>query len=193
MSSSEPAGIAIFASGTGSNALKIIEHFAGHPRIRVRAIFCNNLNAGVLGHAFRHHIPSVIITRRLLDNEELMQELLAALKIDRIVLAGFLLLIPGHLVRSYHHRIVNIHPALLPRYGGKGMYGMRVHEAVLASGESETGITIHLVNEHYDEGKVLFQKSVALEPADTPESVAQKVHALEHEWYPKVIEEWLGQ
>lgn len=190
MSSSEPVCIAIFASGTGSNALKIIEHFSGHAHIRVCAVFCNNPNAGVLGHAFHNHIPSVIITKRLLNSPEIMLTQLDALKIDFIALAGFLLLMPEYLVKAYTDRIVNIHPALLPKYGGKGMYGMRVHEAVLDAGETETGITIHLVNEQYDDGKILYQKSVALDAQDTPATVAQKVHELEHAWYPKVIEDW---
>lgn len=191
MSSSEPVGIAIFASGTGSNALKIIEHFSGHSNVRVCAVFCNHPNAGVLIHAHKHHIPSVIITKRLLNTPEIMIAQLKALEVDVIILAGFLLLMPEYLVQAYEEKIVNIHPALLPKYGGKGMYGMRVHEAVLEAGEKETGITIHLVNEHYDDGQILFQTSVALDPSDTPESVAPKVHALEHAWYPKVIEDWV--
>lgn len=190
MSSSKAACLAIFASGTGSNALKIIEHLSGRDDLRVSVIFCNNPSAGVLHHAHKHHIPSVVITKKLLSDAEYMLGQLRAHSVDRIVLAGFLLLIPGYLVHAYDGKIVNIHPALLPNYGGKGMYGMHVHEAVLAGGDPETGITIHLVNERYDEGKMLCQKRVAITRSDTADSIAQKVHELEHAWYPKVVEAW---
>jgi phosphoribosylglycinamide formyltransferase-1 len=191
MSSSDQTGIAIFASGTGSNALKIIEHFAEHPNIRVRVVITNNPGAGVLRHAHRHQIPSLVISKQLLSHETWMLNQLSSLSVDRIVLAGFLLLMPGYLVTAFTNRIVNIHPALLPKYGGKGMYGTHVHEAVKAAGDRETGITIHLVNERYDEGRTLYQHKTVIEPSDTVEMIAHKVLKLEHEWYPKVIENWV--
>ncbi len=191
MSSGDRVRLAIFASGAGSNALKIIEHFAANPDISVTAIICNNPNAGVIAHAREHQIPTLLITRKLLNDQEWFLTQLNGFGIDYIVLAGFLLLIPEYLVDAFPEKIINIHPALLPKYGGKGMYGMRVHEAVQASGDTESGITIHLVNTHYDEGRIVFQKSVSLAPSDTPDQIAEKIHLLEHAWYPKVIEEWV--
>lgn len=192
MHSGDTARLAIFASGAGSNALKIIQHFAVHPRIRVSALVCNMPHAGVLTHAHTHHIPALLISRRLLNDREWFLRQLESLGVDYIVLAGFLLLMPEYLIDAFPKKIINIHPALLPKYGGKGMYGMHVHEAVKESGDPETGITIHLVNKQYDEGEILFQKSVAVDTHDTPDQIAQKVHALEHAWYPRVIEEWVS-
>jgi phosphoribosylglycinamide formyltransferase-1 len=191
MSSVDRVHLAIFASGAGSNALKIIGHFTNHPRIQVSVIICNNPHAGVLAHAHQHHKPALLITRKLLNDRAWFLRQLQVFEIDHIVLAGFLLLIPEYLVDAFPDRIINIHPALLPKYGGKGMYGMRVHEAVRASEDTQTGITIHLVNKHYDEGTIVFQQNVPLTPSDTPEQIAENVHALEHEWYPKVIEKWV--
>ncbi|HLF65967.1 MAG TPA: phosphoribosylglycinamide formyltransferase [Saprospiraceae bacterium] len=192
MHSGDTVRIAIFASGAGSNALKIIQYFTAHPRIKVAALVCNNPHAGVLAHAHAHHIPVLLITRRLLNDRDWFLRQLESLGVDDIVLAGFLLLMPEYLIDAFPQKIINIHPALLPKYGGKGMYGMHVHEAVKESGDPETGITIHLVNKQYDEGEILFQKRVAVDSHDTPEQIAQKVHALEHDWYPKVIEEWVS-
>lgn len=183
--------IAIFASGTGSNALKILRHFETHPSIQVSLIVCNNPQAGVLQHARDHRIPTLLVTRTSLNDPGWFLSQLENYGVDYVVLAGFLLLIPEYLIEKYPGRIINIHPALLPKYGGKGMYGMHVHNAVKEAGEMETGISIHLVNQHYDEGEILFQKSTPLDSDDTPEMIAQKVHKLEHEWYPKVIEEWI--
>lgn len=191
MPSADVKSIAIFASGAGSNALRIITHFQDHPSIRVTIVVCNNPHAGVLAHAHQHHIPSLVITRRLLNDRVWLTRLLQSLGVDYIVLAGFLLLIPEYLIDLFPGRIINIHPALLPKYGGKGMYGMQVHEAVKAADEKETGITIHLANKNYDEGEILFQERVKIGIQDTPEEIAQKVHVLEHAWYPKVIEEWI--
>jgi len=191
MSPSEPTGIAVFASGTGSNALKIIEHFAGRTDIMVRVIISNNPSAGVLAHAYRNQIPALVITRRLLSDQSWLLRQLEAMRVDRIVLAGFLLLLPEFLVQAFPGKIVNIHPALLPKYGGKGMYGRHVHEAVKSAEETTTGITIHIVNEVYDDGLILFQAETVLDPTDTPESIAQKVHVLEHQWYPSVIDHWI--
>jgi phosphoribosylglycinamide formyltransferase-1 len=191
MSSSEQTGLAIFASGSGSNALKIIEHFAGHPKIHVRVVITNNPRAGVLLHAHRHQIPSLVITKKHLADQRWMLTHLSALQVDRIVLAGFLLLLPEYLISLFPRRIVNIHPALLPKYGGKGMYGMHVHEAVKRAGDAETGITVHLVNEQYDDGEVLFQQKIPVDPSDSAETIAEKIHRLEHAHYPQVIAEWV--
>jgi len=191
MPSGDKVHIAIFASGTGSNALKIIEHFKMHPGIEVCAVICNNPHAGVIAHAHQHHIPSIIVTRRLLNDETWFMRQMEALKVDYIVLAGFLLLIPEYLVDAYTGKIVNIHPALLPKYGGKGMYGMHVHNAVRESGDTETGITIHCVNAKYDDGEILRQVKTQVTPDDTAEQIAEKVHRLEHAWYPQVIEDWI--
>jgi phosphoribosylglycinamide formyltransferase 1 len=180
--------IAIFASGAGTNAQAIIEHFRHNPGIRVSLIVTNNPAAGVIKIAHSNKIISAIVTKEALQNESLILKLLEALNIDLIVLAGFLQLIPGFLLRQFPGRIINIHPALLPKFGGKGMYGMKVHEAVLAAGETETGISIHHVNEHYDEGEIIMQKKVEISAHDTPELVSKKIQALEHEWLPKAIE-----
>ena len=187
--SSQPkTRIAIFASGSGSNALKFMETFADHPSIEVSLIVANKPDAGVLKHAAKFHVPSIVITKRLLSQEDLMMPVFRTFGIDFIVLAGFLLMIPEYLVRSFNDRMVNIHPALLPKYGGKGMYGMNVHNAVRDANEQYSGITIHWVNEHYDEGGIIAQYKVELSPDDEPSDIARKVQVLEHEYYPKVVE-----
>jgi phosphoribosylglycinamide formyltransferase-1 len=180
--------IAIFASGKGSNARAIIEHFRNHPAVQVALIVSNNPEAGVIKIAHSNKIISAIVTNEALQKPEIMNRVLEALNIDLIALAGFLQKVPDFLLQKYPHRIINIHPALLPKHGGKGMYGLKVHEAVLAAKEPETGITIHYVNGQYDEGETILQKRITVEPTDNPETLAQKVHALEHEWYPKMIE-----
>lgn len=182
--------IAILASGNGSNAEEIIRHFKESDKARIVLIASNKKDAYVLERAKIHNIPHVHFTKNDLE-EGRLKEKLHALDTDLIVLAGFLLKVPEHLISAYPNRIINIHPALLPKYGGKGMYGSFVHQAVKANKELETGITIHYVNQHYDEGEVIFQKSVALTADDTPESIADKVHALEHKYFPKVIESLL--
>ncbi|TNE60331.1 MAG: phosphoribosylglycinamide formyltransferase [Bacteroidetes bacterium] len=179
--------IAIFASGTGSNARKIIEYFKQRPEVTVSLVISNKQNAGVLEIAREHGVPTLHIRRDTFYGTESILDELAAHHIDFIVLAGFLWLVPAYLVRAFSRRIVNIHPALLPKYGGKGMYGHHVHEAVKAAGETETGITIHYVNEEYDEGAVIFQARCPVEPADTPDDIARKVHELEHRHFPEVI------
>ena len=184
--------IAIFASGTGSNARKIIEYFKTSARARVALVVSNKKDAGVLDIAREHNIPGRVIDRRMFYETEEVLDLLRRYKIDFVVLAGFLWLIPPYLVKSYHRRMVNIHPALLPKHGGKGMYGMRVHEAVKASGDSETGITIHFVNEHYDEGDFVFQERCRVDPADSPAGIARKVQQLEHRHFPEVIEQLIS-
>lgn len=180
--------IAIFASGQGSNAGAIINYFKDHPAIRVSLVLTNNPAAGVIKVAHDAKIVSAIVTKESLQKEELITKLLDATKVDFIALAGFLQMVPAFLLKQYPNRIVNIHPALLPKHGGKGMYGLKVHEAVLAAGETETGISIHYVNEHYDEGELILQKKITIEPGDSSLKLAARVLELEHEWYPKTIE-----
>lgn len=181
--------IAIFASGAGSNAAKIIEYFHQHPTIRINLIVCNRPGAGVLNIAQNAGIPTLLIEKEQFFRGTAYLDELNDKGIDFIVLAGFLWKIPAALVKAYPGRIINIHPALLPKYGGKGMYGAFVHQAVVEAKETETGITIHYVDELYDHGKVIFQEKVPVTPADTPETVAQKVHQLEHAHFPRIIEE----
>ena len=181
--------LAIFSSGAGSNAARIIEFFRDHPTIRVKLIVCNNPQAGVLRIASEAGIPVLLIEKeRFFRGDGFLPELQNH-GIDFVVLAGFLWKIPMSLIRAYPGRIVNIHPALLPGYGGKGMYGRHVHEAVIAAGEKESGITIHYVDELYDHGQAIFQARVIVEAGDTPETLAGKVQALEHAHFPRVIEE----
>lgn len=180
--------IAILASGTGSNANEIAKYFANHDSIQVAIIITNNPQAGVLKVAETHHIPSFVISDKEMKQGGLLKTL-QVLKIDFVVLAGFLKLIPADVIDAYPRRIINLHPALLPQFGGKGMYGKHVHEAVSASGQSETGITIHYVNENYDEGSIIAQYKTAIHPHENPEDIQQKVRELEHEHYPAVIEQ----
>jgi phosphoribosylglycinamide formyltransferase-1 len=185
--------IAIFASGSGSNAQKIAEYFKGHPTIEVALVVSNKADAGVLDIAKSFGIETYVIPSKaeFTQTETLLQELYVS-QIDFIVLAGFLWLIPEYLIEAYPSRIVNIHPALLPKYGGKGMHGMHVHQAVVAAGEVESGITIHYVDKVYDNGEHLFQATVPVEPGDTPEVVQQKVLVLEHTNFAQVIEKLLN-
>lgn len=180
--------IAIFASGTGSNAQVIINHFKSHPHIKVSLVLTNNPSAGVLKIAQQEKIISAILTKDAFQDESNVSKILNALQIDYIILAGFLQKVPDFMVQKYKDRIVNIHPALLPKYGGKGMYGQKVHEAVIADKATQTGITIHFVNENYDEGNIILQKEVAIDSSDTPTSIAEKVQQLEHTWYSQAIE-----
>jgi phosphoribosylglycinamide formyltransferase-1 len=181
--------LAIFSSGTGSNAARIIQYFQGHPTISVCLIVCNNPQAGVLNIASAAGIPVLLIEKEQFFRGSAYIPELHARNIDFIVLAGFLWKIPSKLVQAYRHRIVNIHPALLPAYGGKGMFGRHVHEAVIIAGEKESGITIHYVDELYDHGQAIFQAKVAVDPGDTPETLARKIQYLEHNHFPRVIEE----
>ena len=183
--------IAIFASGAGSNARKIIEHFRNHPLIKVGLIVSNKTTAGVLGIAKENDIPTLLIDKEEFFRGNAYVEHLRNAGISFIVLAGFLWKIPQKLIDDYRNSIINIHPALLPNYGGKGMYGNFVHEAVIKAGDLESGITIHYVDEHYDNGDIIFQARVPVQKNDTPDSLAQKIHAIEHEYYPRVIEELL--
>ena len=181
--------IAILASGAGSNALKILEHFSDRMDIAVRLIVSNKQEAGVLNIAKVASIDTFIVTR---DSFYSTTDLLVELdkrNIDFIVLAGFLWLIPPYLIQHYPDRIINIHPALLPKYGGKGMYGHFVHEAVHLAKDNHSGITIHYVNEKYDEGSIVFQERCEILPSDQPEDIARKVQVLEHYYYPTVIDQ----
>jgi len=184
-----PYHIAIFASGAGSNARRIIEHFKHHPYIKVSLIACNKPGAGVLNIAIEYGIPVLMIEKERFFRGDGYVAALDDAGIELIVLAGFLWKVPQKLIEAYRNRIVNIHPALLPKYGGKGLYGSFVHEAVLNAGEKESGITIHYVDEHYDHGDHIFQQKVAIDEHDTPASLAEKIHKLEHEHFPKVIEQ----
>jgi phosphoribosylglycinamide formyltransferase 1 len=181
--------IAIFASGSGTNAQRIIEYFANQHIARVDLILCNKPEAYVLERAKKLHVASRVFTRDEFYKTNSIANLLRDKKIDFIVLAGFLWLIPDYLIQAYPKRIINIHPALLPKYGGKGMFGEHVHEAVIANGEKESGITIHYVNENYDEGDIIFQAKCGVESSDTAETLAQKIHQLEHLHFPSVIHE----
>jgi phosphoribosylglycinamide formyltransferase-1 len=186
------ARIAILASGSGTNAEAIINYFRDHPTISVAVVLSNNPKAYVLERARKHGVPTVVFNRQEFYNTTRIADVLRDMGITHLVLAGFLWLVPDNLLHMFPSRIVNIHPALLPAYGGKGMYGMRVHEAVKASGDTKTGITIHEVTPAYDEGPVIFQTSCEIDADDSPESIAEKVHRLEHYHYPRVIEKWIN-
>ncbi|WP_073091787.1 phosphoribosylglycinamide formyltransferase [Cyclobacterium lianum] len=179
--------LAILASGSGTNAEKIMEYFQQSSKARVVLVASNKKDAYVLERAKKYNVPGIVFSKAEMENGRL-EESLRKHRTDIIILAGFLLQVPGRLIKAFPDKIINIHPALLPKYGGKGMYGRHVHQAVKDSGDSETGITIHLVNENYDEGKIIFQAAVSIEKGDSPEQIAQKVHALEHKYYPNVIE-----
>lgn len=177
----------IFASGIGTNAKAIIEYFSKREDVSVALIVSDNPNAGVLNMAQEKGVPTRIINRQTLHSEDFTAEL-SGLDPDLIVLAGFLKKIPELMVRRFPNKIINIHPALLPKYGGKGMYGMHVHQAVISAKEKESGITIHYVNEHYDEGSKITQAYCPVTDADSPETLAQKIHQLEHYYFPRTID-----
>ncbi len=183
--------IAIFASGSGSNAENIARYFSDKPDFEISAILSNNTNAFVLSRAKNLNIPTFVFSRSEFNETDKIVDFLAEKQVDFIVLAGFLWLLPLNLLRKFPNSIVNIHPALLPKYGGKGMYGMNIHKAVVANKETETGITIHMVNEKYDEGKIVFQTKCDVFPNDTADDVAEKIHQLEYEFFPKIIEQLL--
>ncbi|MFT3937185.1 MAG: phosphoribosylglycinamide formyltransferase [Chitinophagaceae bacterium] len=180
--------IAVFASGAGSNAQKIIQHFTAHPLMKISLVVCNKPGAGVIGIAEKENIPVLIIEKEKFLQGNGYAEELKAMGVDFIVLAGFLWKVPSSLIAAYPNKIINIHPALLPKYGGKGMYGNFVHEAVIKAGEKESGITIHFVDEFYDHGNIIFQAMCDITPGDTAASLSQKIHQLEHLHYPAVIE-----
>lgn len=181
--------MAIFASGKGSNAEEIIKYFKDHPSIEVALVVSNNPQAFALERARKHNVPTMVFSRKEFDSAAAEQ--LRERNITHIVLAGFLWLIPATLLQAFPGKIINIHPALLPKFGGKGMYGMKIHELVRSSNEKESGITIHLIDENYDQGRILYQHKCAVGSADTAEEIADKVHQLEYTWYPKIIEGWV--
>jgi len=180
--------IILFASGSGSNVENIAKSFENHGSLRISCVLTNKRDAPVLERCKRLGLPALYFNRSAFSRSDVVVTLLRALDPDLIVLAGFLWKIPESMVTAFPKKIINIHPALLPRYGGKGMYGSNVHQAVKQNKDKETGITIHYVNEHYDEGAIIFQAKTVLSKADTAETIAQKVHSLEYEHFPKVIE-----
>ena len=183
-----PLRIAIFASGSGSNAENIVHYFSGSSEFQFPLIISNQPNAYIHKRAETLKIPSFTFTKEQFFDAKPVLELLTEYNIDAIVLAGFLLKIPTLLIQHFPDKIINIHPALLPKFGGKGMYGIKVHQAVKEAGEPETGITIHYVNENYDDGNILFQARCPISADDTAEMIAAKVHLLEYEYYPQIIE-----
>jgi len=183
---------AIFASGEGTNANNLITYFKNDTRIKIKLVITNRDDAGVIKKAEAHKKTVQIISKEALNNyTNQIIEFLHTEKIDLIILAGFLLKIPEKLVKAFPDKIVNIHPSLLPNYGGKGMYGIKVHEAVIAHKETESGITIHFVNEEYDKGRIILQAKCAVDPQDTAETLSKKIHALEYEHFPRAIEKLL--
>lgn len=184
--------IAIFASGSGTNAENLIKYFSTEKNSRVAILLCNKPDAQVLKRAEKLSVKSEIFDRHDFYVSGRVTEILSANKIDLIVLAGFLWLVPESIINIYRGRIINIHPALLPGYGGKGMYGSRVHRAVIENGEKESGITIHYVNEIYDKGDIIFQARCRVKTGDTPESLAERIHELEYKYFPGVVKEVLS-
>lgn len=182
--------LAIFASGEGTNAQSFIDYFKNSKDVRISLIVCNNQKAGVIERAKKAGIETIITDK---ENFYKSDALLKILKetVDFIVLAGFLWMVPENIINAYSNKIVNIHPALLPKYGGKGMYGMRVHQAVIDSGAQESGITIHYVNNKYDEGTIIFQSKCSVSSSDTAETLAKKVHELEYQYYPEIVDKLL--
>ena len=184
--------IVVFASGSGTNAENIMQFFEKTETGSVVAVFTNNPTAGVIEKAKKYSVPLEIFSKEDLNEGEVLQ-ILNNFKPDWIVLAGFLLKFPKNIISAYPNKIINIHPALLPKYGGKGMYGMHIHRSVVENKEKETGITIHFVNENYDEGNIIFQQSFVLTGDETAEEVALKIHQVEQEYFPTVIEGILNQ
>ncbi|MEO8239598.1 MAG: phosphoribosylglycinamide formyltransferase [Flavobacterium sp.] len=184
--------IIVFASGSGTNAENIIKYFANTKIAKVVSVFTNNASAKVIERAKNHQIPVEIFSKNELIERNVLHSI-QKIDPDLIVLAGFLLKFPDHIIEQYPNKIINIHPALLPNYGGKGMYGMHIHRAIVNNKEKETGISIHYVNENYDEGGIIFQKNVALTDEDTPETIAEKIHELEQKYFPEIISRLLEE
>ena len=193
MTDRQPIHVTIFASGAGSNAQKIIDYFRTNDFIKISLIVCNKANAGVLSIAGKENIQALLINREKFFNNDAYLDVLKENKIDFIVLAGFLWKIPLLLIHNYPNKIINIHPALLPKHGGKNMYGSHVHEAVIASGSKESGITIHYVDEHYDNGDIIFQAKCSVDENETTKTLAEKIHLLEYKNYPLIIEEVINK
>lgn len=185
--------LSIFASGAGSNAQNIIDFYHGSTAVKIVAIYTNRADAGVIKIAETEKIPVFLLSKEQTKDGDFLLNHLKEQKTDFIVLAGYLALIPSELIRAYPERIINIHPSLLPKFGGKGMYGMRVHQAVVENNEPYTGITIHLIDEEYDKGRTLFQKQCPVTANDTPEVVAHNVHQLEYRYFPSVIDLWIRE
>lgn len=180
--------ISIFVSGEGTNCENIIKYFEGSEKVRIVLVVSNKANAGAIARAQRLGVPSVVVPKARFNDREVILPLLEEYSVDFIVLAGFLLVVPGFLIDEYDHRMINLHPALLPKYGGMGMYGHHVHEAVKAAGEKETGMTVHWVSRDVDGGEIIAQFSTPIGPEDTPDDIAAKEHVLEMEHFPQVIE-----
>tara|TARA_R110002050_G_scaffold147017_1_gene272634 strand:- start:14979 stop:15545 length:567 start_codon:yes stop_codon:yes gene_type:complete len=180
--------IAIFASGSGTNAQKIMEHFEASTDVHVSLVLVNNAEAGVINRTKNFNVPVRVFNREEFSKSDVIVTILKENAIDLVVLAGFLWLVPQNMVHAFPNKIINIHPALLPNYGGKGMYGDRVHQAVIAAGDTESGITIHYVNEQYDDGAIIAQYKCAISSTDTADSLASNIHVLEHKYFPSVIE-----
>lgn len=189
----EKKNIAIFVSGSGSNCENIIQYFTGNDLVNIALVLSNRADAYALTRAEKYHIPTTVMGKKDFNDEQKIMPLLEEYQIDFIVLAGFLLMIPDFLVRAYQRRMINLHPALLPKFGGKGMYAHHVHEAVKAAGETETGMTVHWVSDVCDGGEIIAQFKTAISPDDTPEDIADKEHILEMEHFPQVIEKILLQ
>jgi phosphoribosylglycinamide formyltransferase-1 len=185
--------IAIFASGNGSNAQNIIEYFENSKTSKIALVLSNKKDAFVLERASRKNIPVFTFNSKEFNESEIVINKLKEYNIGFIVLAGFLLKVPSNITSAFYNKIINIHPALLPKYGGKGMFGMNVHNAVIEAGEAESGITIHYVNENYDEGRIIFQAKVQVNTEDTPESLAEKIHILEYQHFPAQIEKVISE
>jgi len=185
--------IAIFASGSGTNAENIIKYFSNRKTAKVTLVMSNRREAFVLKRAAENNVKSVFFDRNEFYNSGIVLDTLISNDIDFIVLAGFLWLVPDDILTHYNGRIINIHPALLPKYGGRGFYGEKVHKAVISNHETESGITIHHVNKFYDEGDIIFQAKCKVEPSDTPESLAARIHRLEYEHFPRIIEKMISE
>lgn len=181
--------LTIFASGNGSNAENIFNYFKNSDLVRIGLVITDNPKAFVIQRCRKFSVPCLVLSQRLLSDSDFMLGVLRDFRTNFIVLSGYIKLVPDYIVAAFDHRIVNIHPSLLPKHGGKGMYGMRVHQSVIDSGDKESGITVHFVDNFYDNGSAIFQAKVPVEPGDTPESLAEKVHALEYKYYPQVIED----
>jgi phosphoribosylglycinamide formyltransferase-1 len=184
--------LAIFASGTGSNAKRLIDYFSGNKDISVALLISNRKEAGALEIARKANIPTISFLKEEFYNSLTVIDKLTSEKIDFIVLAGFLIKVPDNILKAYENKIINIHPALLPDFGGKGMYGLNVHKAVIESGKKESGITIHLVNEHYDEGRILFQAKCPVLENDNPEMLAARVQELEHRYFREIVDNFIS-
>ena len=184
--------IVLFASGSGTNVENITSYFQENEEVVIEAVFTNRRDAKVIDRCNRLKLNLLYFNRNAFDKSDCILNVLKCMDPDLVVLAGFLWTIPGAMVNAFPGKIINIHPALLPKYGGKGMYGMNVHEAVRSSGDTQSGISVHYVNEHYDEGDIIFQARVALEESDSAEDIAIKVHQLEYEHFPRIIEELLN-